>query len=219
MNNIEKIIGYHFKDENLLNMALTHSSYAHEHNMPCYERLEYLGDALVNFIVGEYLYSNFDLPAGQLTKYRACLVSTESFAKIIENLGLEQYILIGKSVQKISKSLLADIFESLLASIYLDGGKENADKFVQTKLLKSKENVLNIINLNMDYRTLLQEKLQAATPQKTMRWVLEKEEKVVNRKMFTISLYIDGEKIATSTQDTHKKCQQFCSKIVLEKLN
>ena len=131
MNNIEKIIGYHFKDENLLNMALTHSSYAHEHNMPCYERLEYLGDALVNFIVGEYLYSNFDLPAGQLTKYRACLVSTESFAKIIENLGLEQYILIGKSVQKISKSLLADIFESLLASIYLDGGKENADKLLE----------------------------------------------------------------------------------------
>ena len=218
MNKVEEIIKYRFKDQDLLKKALTHSSYAYENSTTSYERLEYLGDALVNFIVGEYLFKNFEVPAGELSKLRARLVSTETFAGIIEEMNLKQYILIGKSVQKISNSVLADIFESLLASIYLDGGKEKADKFVYNFLLKDKEFVGNLIDLHFDYRTTLQERLQAYNPQKSMSWNLEKEEKVDNKKIFTISLYIDGEKYATSTNDTHKKCEQECSKIALAKL-
>lgn len=218
MTKIEKIIGYEFKDKTLLEMALTHSSYAYEHNVSSYERLEYLGDALVNFIVGEYLFLHFDVPAGELSKYRASLVSTESFSKLVEASDLKKHILIGKSVQKISDSVLADIFESILASIYLDSGMKSASKFVNKFLLKDIESVKNTINLHIDYRTALQEKLQSYSPQKTMRWELEKEEKKGNTKIFTISLYVDGKKFATSIQDSHKKCEQECSKIALEKL-
>ena len=136
MNNVEKIIGYNFKNKQLLSMALTHSSYAHEQSTESYERLEYLGDSLVNFIVAEYLFANFQVSAGELSKYRASLVSTESFAGIVKSMGLEKYILIGKSVQKISDSVLADIFESVLAAIYLDGGRDKVYDFV-LKFLRS----------------------------------------------------------------------------------
>ena len=218
MNNVEKIIGYNFKNKQLLSMALTHSSYAHEHSTESYERLEYLGDSLVNFIVAEYLFANFQVSAGELSKYRASLVSTESFAGVVKSIGLEKYILIGKSVQKISDSVLADIFESVLAAIYLDGGRDNVYDFVLKFLLKNKSNVQKIVSSHIDYRTTLQEKLQSYIPQKTMEWVLEKEEKVGNEKHFTISLLIDGKKYATATCDTHKKCEQECSKIALKKL-
>lgn len=218
MNNIEKIIGYEYKDKGLLESALTHSSYAHEYGTLSYERLEYLGDSLVNFIVAEYFYRHFNVEAGEMSKFRACLVSTDNLANIVKNSGLKQYIRIGKSVQKISQSVLADIFESILASIYLDGGIMHACRFVDRFLLINKENVENTIVSHTDYRTTLQEKLQSYTPQKSMEWVLEKEDKVDNKKMFTISLLIDGKKYATAVSDTHKKCEQECSKIALEKL-
>lgn len=218
MNNVEKIIGYNFNNTQYLKTALTHSSYAHEHNSESYERLEYLGDSLANFIVAEYLFSNFSVSAGELSKYRASLVSTESFASLVKKMGLEKHILIGKSVQKISDSVLADVFESVLAGIYLDGGWESAYDFVVKFLLKNKSNVEKLINQHIDYRTALQEKLQSYTPQKTMEWTVEREEKLGNVKIFTISLLIDGKRYATATCDTHKKCEQECSKIALKKL-
>ena len=131
MNNYEKLeksINYKFKDVNILKNALTHISYANENNVESYERLEFLGDAIMEMVVSEYIYHNLNVDAGTLTKLRASLVSTENLYKISNNLKLSQYAIIGNSLKILSKKNTADLFESLIASVYLDGGLFEAKK-------------------------------------------------------------------------------------------
>ncbi len=217
MNNLQQILGYDFKDKNLLKVALTHISFAHDNNCESYERLEYVGDALADFIVGEYLYKNFDLDAGELSKYRAKLVSTSTFASIIAQNQIDKYILTGKSVQKVSDSIRADIFESILASIYFDGGMDKAKEFVNRMLLKSKHCVLTFVKEHIDYKTTLQEKLQSYIPQKSMRFEVISQEGKDDDKTFTVALFVDNVRVASTTGKSHKMCEQECAKIVLSK--
>ena len=129
-NSVEKKLGYVFKDKSLLRTALTHGSYAHLHGGVSYDRMEYLGDALVDFIVAEELYRRHpDADEGELTKRRVALVSEQPLAAASRRLKLENEIAVlahhmGKD------SVLSDVFESLTAAIYLDGGMEPARKFV-----------------------------------------------------------------------------------------
>lgn len=217
MNNLQQILGYDFKDKNLLKVALTHISFAHDNNCESYERLEYVGDALADFIVGEYLYKNFDLDAGELSKYRAKLVSTSTFASIIAQNQIDKYILTGKSVQKVSDSIRADIFESILASIYFDGGMDKAKAFVNRMLLKSKHCVLTFVKEHIDYKTTLQEKLQSYIPQKSMRFEVISQEGKDDDKNFTVALFVDNVRVASTTGKSHKMCEQECAKIALSK--
>ncbi len=217
MNNLQQILGYDFKDKNLLKVALTHISFAHDNNCESYERLEYVGDALADFIVGEYLYKNFDLNAGELSKYRAKLVSTSTFASIIAQNQIDKYILTGKSVQKVSDSIRADIFESILASIYFDGGMSKAKAFVNRMLLKSKDCVLTFVKKHIDYKTTLQEKLQSYIPQKSMRFEVISQEGKDDNKTFTVALFVDNVRVCSTTGKSHKMCEQECAKIALSK--
>lgn len=219
MNSIETLLGYEFKQKWLLTTALTHSSYAHEHNLESYERLEYLGDAIASFVVADFLYQNFGVEAGELTKYRAALVSTESFAQIVRSHHIDEHILAGKSIQYLPDSILADVFESVLAAIYLDGGMSCAKSFLHNFLLDDIVSADDIYAKHVDYRTRLQEVLQSFTPQKTFSFVLDKQEGGDDQKIFTMSLYIDDKKMATATGSTHKMCQQKCSKVALEQLD
>lgn len=218
MNNIEDIIGYKYGDRKLLDMALTHTSYAHEHNTISYERLEYVGDALADFIVGEYLYNNFDVDAGLLSKYRAKLVSTETFADIVKSHHIDDFIKTGKSMKVVSDSIKADIFESLLASVYFDGGMDEARAYLNRMLLTDKKSVSKYINDHIDYKTTLQETLQAMTPQKSFHFEIVEENGKNNEKVFTVALYVDDQKVAISTGKSHKVCQQNCAKQYLESL-
>lgn len=217
MNNLQQLIGYNYKDKSILKVALTHTSFAHENNCESYERLEYIGDALADFIVGEYLYKNFDLDAGELSKYRAKLVSTNTFASVIAQNHIDKYILTGKSMKKVSDSVKADIFESILASIYFDGGMENAKEYVNRMLLKSKEYVLTFVKEHIDYKTTLQEKLQSYSPQKTMYFEVVSQAGKDDNKTFTVALFVDDVKVASSSGKSHKMCEQECAKIALSK--
>ncbi len=217
---IEKILGYEYKDTKLLETALTHSSYANEHNCESYERFEYLGDALVNFIVAEYLYKNFNVGAGDLSKFRAKLVSTEKLSEVITKTNLKYFIVMGSSMKEPSQNLLADIYESLLASIYLDGGLAECKKFVMRTLLINKDNVEKVVYNETDYKTHLQEFVQSLPGAKlSINFKVTNEVKIDGASKFTVELYVGGKLIATESDFSIKKCEQKCSKIALELLN
>jgi len=164
VSKIESIIGYKFKDKNLIRTAFTHSSYANEHKAKSYERLEFLGDSVLGFVVTTKLYKSYSLTEGNLSKFRQKLVSEEPLAFIVEELGLDKFILKGKgeSRNKVdSKAIKADIFEAICAAICLDGGLEPAEKFV----LKNLESVFKSYETAGDFedsKSKLQEKLVGA---------------------------------------------------------
>lgn len=212
-------IAYKFKNIELLNTAFTHLSYSNEHGVDSYERMEYLGDSILQLIVSEYLYENFShITSGELSKYRSYLVSTQSLSTITKKLHFDKYIKIGKALNSVSDALMADLFESVLCAIYLDCGIDSAKSFVMNYLIKDRENVLNIINSSKDYKTALQEYIQSLTPQPSMEYVVVSTEMKNNKTFFTMQLNIAGKCIATVTKTSKKDCEKNLSKIALENL-
>ncbi len=161
---LEQRIGYHFKDIELLRRAMTHKSYANEYHVrpiEDYERLEFLGDAILEYIASEALYEKYpELSEGQLTKKRASLVCEYTLSQITGELGFGEYVLLSKGEEqgggRERSSILCDLFESVLGAIYLDGGLEPAGAYVKTHLLTDIEHK----TLFTDAKTILQEYAQ-----------------------------------------------------------
>ena len=162
---LEARIGYEFKNRNLLILALTHSSYANEKKLGkvgCNERLEFLGDAVLELISSDFLYKKYiQIPEGELTKKRASLVCEPSLAYCARDFGLPQYLLLGKGEDMTGgrnrDSIVSDATEALLGAIYLDGGFASAKEFVLKFILNDLENK----QLFYDSKTILQEVVQA----------------------------------------------------------
>jgi ribonuclease-3 len=165
MTKLEIKIGYSFKNGELLEKALTHSSYANERGAgraACNERLEFLGDSLLGFITAEYLYKTYpEKPEGEMTRLRAELVCESSLVRAARELGLGRWLLLGKGEEqgggRDRASILADAFEALLAAVYLDGGGERARKLVESLILCERRNGDAPVS---DYKTALQELVQ-----------------------------------------------------------
>ena len=161
---VEKIIGYTFKSKKLLTKALTHSSYSNEHRVESNERLEFLGDAVIEFIITEKLYAEFKGKEGDLSKIRALIVSEKPLAAAIDKLGLEKYLLKGvgesKNTTK-SKAIKCDMFEAVCGAIYLDGGIDEVKKFFTLAVGDIIEN-LKVNGYVDDPKTKLQELLKQA---------------------------------------------------------
>jgi len=157
---VESIIGYKFKDKSLLKTAFTHSSYANEHKCKSNERLEFFGDSVLGFVVTKKLYNEFKLSEGELSKFRQKLVSEQPLSFIIEELGLDAFILKGKGESRNkfdSKSMKADLFEAIVGAICSDSDIKNAEIFI----LKNLESVFKTYVGNFDFedsKTKLQEK-------------------------------------------------------------
>lgn len=161
---VEHILGYKFKSKRLLQKALTHSSYSNEHNVESNERLEFLGDAVIEFIITEILYKEFSGQEGELSKIRALIVSEKPLAEIIDNLGLANYLIrgIGESKNATgSKAIKCDMFEAIVGAIYLDGGLENAKKFFIKAAGENIENI-KLHGYVEDSKSKLQESLKQA---------------------------------------------------------
>ena len=163
MNQVYKVIGYEFKDSTLLQTAFSHSSYAHENKMQSNERLEFLGDSILGFVVSEFLYNNYDLPEGKLSKLKAQIVSASTLKDIIDNLGLFEHVKLGSSLLNQHNtdfsSVKADLFEALLGAIYLDAGIDEAKSFIY-RFIDISNLVKQLQNNNIDYKTTLQEMVQ-----------------------------------------------------------
>ncbi len=162
---LEEKIGYHFQDQGLLRHAMCHSSYANERNMgrlKSNERLEFLGDAVLELITSEFLYKSFpQMPEGEATKTRASIVCEQSLAFCARSIGLGAYILLGRgelaSGGRERPSITSDAFEALIGAVYLDGGFTSAKEFVRRFVLDD----LKHKQLFFDSKTILQERIQA----------------------------------------------------------
>lgn len=162
INFIQTKLGYKFKDTKLLKTAFTHTSYANEHGVESNQRLEYLGDAVLELVVTDKLYKMFNGSEGMLTKYRASLVSEPTLAFVIEELGLDKMLLKGKGESKSktdSKAIKCDLFEAIVGAIYLDGRLESAKKWILSVLGEALES-LKTEGLVNDAKSELQEMLK-----------------------------------------------------------
>lgn len=214
IKNIEKLISYTFKNKDHLKRALTHSSYANENKLESYETYEFLGDALLGFLVSEHLFEKHLLPEGDLTKLRASLVNASTLNAVAKGMQLTPHILAGKSMAaKLPASVLGDVFESLTAAIYLDGGIKPCTKFVYKYLLvngkKNKEQVT-------DYKSLLQEKMQAENA-KVQYKVLQRWGKPHDAN-FEIALFVNNRQINKTIAKSKKVGEQQCAKLYLKRL-
>ena len=216
--NLEKNLGYEFKDKGLLSEALTHKSAKKPYNN---ERLEFLGDAVLDLIVGEFLFLRFAKHSeGELSKLRAALVNEKSFAKISLNLELGKYIFMSNAEQnndgRSKPSILSDALESLIAAIYLEAGFERA-KSVALSLLEANFPHIDAAHLVRDYKTKLQEFTQSAMAQapeyETLRAFGPD-----HKKQFEIALKLDGKEFARAVAGSKKEAQQRAAQITLEKL-
>lgn len=211
LEQLEQIIGYTFHNKKLLRQALTHSSYANEKKLGklgCNERLEFLGDAVLELISSDFLYKNFtQIPEGELTKKRASLVCEPSLAYCARQFGLPAFLLLGKGENMTGgrnrDSIVSDATEALLGAIYLDGGFSNAKEFVLKFILNDIENK----QLFYDSKTILQEMVQENGVQ-PVEYVLTGETGPDHDKQFTVSALINGKTAGTGTGHTKKAAEQ-----------
>ncbi len=208
---LEEIIGYHFKNKHYLTQALTHSSYANEKKLGklgCNERLEFLGDAVLELISSDFLYARFSkVPEGELTKKRASLVCEPSLAYCAREFGLPQFLLLGKGEDMTGgrnrDSIVSDATEALLGAIYLDGGFASAKEFVLKFILNDIEHK----QLFYDSKTILQEIVQEKGTQ-PVEYVLIAEEGPDHNKSFTVEARVNGRLMGTGTGHTKKAAEQ-----------
>ena len=206
-----KIIGYTFNNQNLLKTAFTHSSYANQHLKESNERLEFLGDAILDFLVADVLYKKGDTLEGQMSKQRASIVSTKSLSNIIDAKGLDRYLLIGNSFNgdKATAFMMEDLFEAIVGAIYVDGGLCEAKKFLL-------ENIVFNESEDLDYKTKLQEIVQKAI--NTEPQYLSSDKPMENGDYVT-KLVINGQTITSQVGNSKKSAQVKCAKYAMENLD
>ena len=217
---LEKKIGYTFQDKSLLQTALTHSSYANEHRKTesSYERLEFLGDSVLGFVVADYLYKNCPhLPEGELTKHRAALVCERSLHEFSRRIGVGDYLRLSHgemhSGGRTRPSILADVFESITAAIYVDGGLEEARKFILTYIIPSVQSFDE--KSFKDYKTMLQEIVQQ-NPEEHLEYVLVGERGPDHNKHFVMEVHLNSNVIGRGSGHSKKQAEQNAAREALK---
>ena len=196
--------GIKIKNVSLLETALTHSSYANEHKVNDYERLEFLGDAVLEIIMTEYFYLHTDSLEGEMTKIRAGYVCETALAEYSKKLGLIPFIRLGKGQKKaLNDTIVADIFESILGAVYLSNGYKDAKKLVYKVVIPFVKNKHNFI---MDYKSLLQELIQ--TTKQSLKYVITNESGPAHNKTFTVEVRVDDIIYGTGIGKNKKEAEQ-----------
>ncbi len=218
LSKLEDTIEYHFRNKQLIIEALTHKSYKKPYNN---ERLEFLGDAVLDLIVGEYLYKLFpNKDEGTLSKIRASLVNEGGFTKLAKALNLGDYLFLSTAEEnnkgRSKKSLLSNAFEALMGAIYLEAGLEKTRE-IAIKLLEENYPTIDLDTLCKDYKTTLQELTQAeygTTPTYTLIGSSGPD----HDKVFEIAIFLNGKEISKAKGKSKKEAQQDAAKIALDKL-
>ncbi|MBX7490088.1 ribonuclease III [Helicobacter turcicus] len=218
LKHFEKILGYHFQTQHLLKEALTHKSTKKGvHN----ERLEFLGDAVLDLIIGEFLYKKFpNSKEGELSKMRASMVNEKAFAKVARHLNIGDYIFISNSEEQNNgrqkDSILSNAFEAVIGAIYLESGLEVVRTLVH-HLLNAVHPNIDLNSLFYDYKTALQELTQARFSE-TPEYIVLDSSGPDHNKNFLIGVKIQGREFARANGKSKKEAQQTCAKIALETL-
>ncbi len=202
---VSKKIGYEFKDKNILKRALTHPSKSKEN----YQRLEFLGDSILNFLVGEYLFKHCDKQEGELTVLRSHFVSEDYLSQCFDEMNLSEDVIAGKSLNnEITPAIKGDIIESIIAGIYLDSDLDTARNFIIDKL--HIENFEEAKNDN--YKSQLQELVQA-----NFKCAMKYETSKVDD-YFEAKFYMDEDLVAVGYGKDKTKAEQNCAYVALNKL-
>ena len=211
---LESIVGYTFKNPELLLTALTHTSFANESRTPVRhnERLEFLGDSVLQLVSADYLFHAFDRPEGELTRTRASLVSEDALFQFAQEIHLGEYLRLGKGEERCGgrtrPSVVSDAFEALIAALYLDGGMDVARNFILSFLTEGK-------HAEADYKTRLQEVVQA-NPEEKLRYVLEGETGPDHDKRFQVGVYLNSNCVAIGEGRSKKAAEQHAAKEALK---
>ncbi len=216
---LEKEIGYSFKNKNLLNTALTHTSYAYEKNVESNEKLEFLGDSILEYISSKYIYENFPkLKEGEMTKVRAAVVCEESLYKIAKKHNFSDFLNLGKSERTTCKegrpAILADSVEAVIAAMYIDGGLEPVEKFIINNLAEEIKIEAHHVG-EKDYKTVLQEKLQVKGDVK-IEYILIKETGPDHDKRFEVEVRCNGKKLADGIGKSKKSAQMDAARKAIQ---
>ena len=221
---LEGIIGYTFKDTGILQLALTHSSYANEHKLGRYEyneRLEFLGDAVLEFFVSRLIFEKYpQMPEGELTKLRAGAVCEDTLAKKAREIGLGRFLRLGKGEESTGgrsrQSVLADAFEAVIGAVLIDGGISSAEKYV-LGLMTEEIYALQDSFMLMDYKTRLQEIIQK-TSQLPLKYVITGESGPDHGKLFEAEVEHDGIVLGNGKGRSKKDAEQEAAKSAINKL-
>ena len=223
LSEFEDKIGYVFKDKNLLVRALTHTSYAYEHKVESYERLEFLGDSILEFISSNYLFENYkELSEGEMTKVRAAAVCEKNLYKIAIKHGFSDFLFLGKSEKSasantIKRAIQADVVEAVIAAMFLDSNDiELVKKFVIDNIKDDIEYSSKHVGFE-DYKTILQEKLQINGVAE-IKYVIINEEGPDHCKTFTARVECNGKPLATGSGKSKKIAEMAAAKVAIESL-
>ena len=220
LEKLEENIGYKFTNKKLLQNALTHTSYAYEHGIQSNEKLEFLGDSILEFVSSEYMYNKYtNLKEGEMTKVRATVVCEKSLYKIATMHNFSDYLYLGKSELmtggKKRPAILADSVEAVIAAMFLDGGLEPAKKFIIENLKDEIEIATKHVG-EKDYKTVLQEELQKNGDVK-IEYKIIKETGPDHDKTFEAQVSLNGKKLATGVGKSKKEAEMQAAKKALEK--
>ncbi len=206
-----------YKNVKLYETALTHTSYANENNCVSYERLEYLGDAVLELIISDYLYKNTEYEEGKMTKYRSHYVCENANFEYSTRLGLNNYLKLGHGEEerggKYRKAIVADIFESFIGAMYLDLGFDEVKKFIYKNVVPLIED--KSIDFFDDYKSVLQELVQ--TDKKSLEYVIIDEQGPAHDKIFTVEVKIDDVVYGRGSAHSKKEAEQMAAHDALTK--
>ena len=211
LKELQEKMGYFYQDEDLLKQALTHSSFANEqkiNKLRDYERLEFLGDAVLELVTSEFLYmKNENLLEGELTRMRASMVCEPALAYCARDIGLGNYVMLGKGEEATGgrkrDSITSDVLEAVIGSIYLDCGLESAKKFIYQFVMSDLEHKI----LFLDSKTLLQEEVQKQNNAQ-LHYELVGEHGPDHNKEFFVNVYLNNALIGSGSGKTKKSAEQ-----------
>lgn len=206
-----------YKNVKLYQTALTHTSYANENGVKSYERLEFLGDAVLELIISEYLFRNTEYEEGKMTKYRSHYVCENANYEYSTRLGLNEYLRLGHGEEerggKYRKAIVADIFESFIGAMYLDLGFDEVKKFIHKYIIPIIED--KTIDFFDDYKSVLQELVQ--TDKKSLEYNVIDEQGPAHDKTFTVEVRIDNIVYGSGTAHSKKEAEQIAAHDALKK--
>lgn len=218
---LEKNLNMNFSNKELLKTAFIHKSYAYENHIESNEKLEFLGDAILELVTSEYLYKNYyKLKEGEMTKVRATVVCEASLYEVAKKHNFSDFLEVSKS-ERLAKgnenpAILADSVEAFIAAVFLDLGLEKAKEFILSNLKESIETASKNVGVK-DYKTVLQEKLQIHGEVKIV-YELIKESGPDHDKIFTVNVSCDGKVLAVGSGRTKKGAEMEAARVALEKI-
>ena len=216
---LEEKIGYSFKNKKLIETAMHHTSYANEHKgMESNERLEFLGDAILELISSEYIYNTYpNMPEGEMTKTRAYAVCEDSLSIVANRFGFSDFLLVGKCENKTNgryrNSILADSVEATIGAIFLEAGLEKAKEFILPNIIPQIEDYIK--NGGKDYKTRLQEKLQEHG-EVDIKYTLIAERGPDHSKIFDVQVMCNGKVLGTGEGRSKKEAEMDAAKNALK---